>query len=180
MGPLSKLWLLAQNTHSSQEEEVPEELNKVKEYVEQSILLLGQETNSITYHRRHNILSELNCAPQQPKEMLREEADLLPQQDKNLFSKANLFRQPNQRSKPSNCFGTRVRKNRSPSICFVNHLSFLFDAGLEYRTIGCHRTAISAYHDYIDGKPVGQHPKVCALTKGHHNHDMCSFGMYRL
>ena len=48
----------------------------------------------------------------------------------------------------------------------VNHLSFLFDAGLEYRTIGCHRSATSAYHEYIDGKPFGQHPKVCALLKG--------------
>ena len=34
MGPLSKLWLLIQNALSSQEEEVPIELNKVKEYVE--------------------------------------------------------------------------------------------------------------------------------------------------
>ena len=48
----------------------------------------------------------------------------------------------------------------------VNHLSFLFDAGLEYRTIGCHSPAISAYYEFIDGKPVGQHPKVCALLKG--------------
>ena len=37
----------------------------------------------------------------------------------------------------------------------VNHLSFLFDAGLDYKTIGCHRSAISAYHEYIYGKPVG-------------------------
>ena len=41
MGPLSKLCLFIQNALLSQEEEVPIELNKVKEYVEQSILLLG-------------------------------------------------------------------------------------------------------------------------------------------
>ena len=75
------------NALSSQEEQVPIELNKLKEYVKQSILLLGQATNLITYHRRYNILSPLNCAPQQSKEMLREEADLLQQQDKNLFCK---------------------------------------------------------------------------------------------
>ena len=51
----------------------------------------------------------------------------------------------------------------------VNYLSFLFDAGLEYRTIGCHRSATSAYHEYIDGKLFGQHPKVCALLKGVYN-----------
>ena len=32
---------------------------------------------------------------------------------------------------------------------------FLFNAGLEYRNIGCHRLAISAYHEYVDRKPVG-------------------------
>ena len=47
----------------------------------------------------------------------------------------------------------------------VNHLSFLFDPGVDYRTIGCHRSTISAYHEYIDGKPVGQHPKVYTLLK---------------
>ena len=86
MGPLSKLWLLIQNALSPQEE-VPLGLNKVKEYVEQSILLLGQATNLMTYHRRYNILSGLNCAPQQSKGTLREEADLLQQQDKNLLGK---------------------------------------------------------------------------------------------
>ena len=70
MGPLAKLWLLIQNALSLQEEEVPIELHEVKEYVEQSILLLGQATNSMTYHRRYNMLSVLNCAPQQSKEML--------------------------------------------------------------------------------------------------------------
>ena len=87
MEPLSKLWLLIQNALLSQEEEVSIELNKVKEYVEQSILLLGQATNSMTYQKRYNILSTLKCAPQQSKEILREEADLLQQQDKNLFGK---------------------------------------------------------------------------------------------
>ena len=57
----------------------------------------------------------------------------------------------------------------------MNHLSFLFDAGLKCRTAS---SAISAYHEYIDGKPVDQHPKICALLKGvfnkrHHNHDSC-------
>ena len=85
-----------QNAFLSQEEKVPIELNqilkqilnKVKKYVEQSILLRGQATNAMTYHRRYNIFSTLNCAPRQSKEMLREEADLLPQQDKNLFGKS--------------------------------------------------------------------------------------------
>ena len=35
---------------------------------------------------------------------------------------------------------------------------FLFDLGCEYRTVGCQRSLISAYHDYIDNKRVGQNP----------------------
>ena len=32
------------------------------------------------------------------------------------------------------------------------------------RTIECHRTAISAFYDYVDGKLVDQHPDICALV----------------
>ena len=38
-----------------------------------------------------------------------------------------------------------------------------------YKTIGCHMSVISAYHAYVDSKPVGQHPHVCALLKGMFN-----------
>ena len=66
---------------------MPIELNKVKKYVEQYILQLGQATNSVTYRRRYYIHSALNCASQQSKEMLREEADIFQQLDRNLFCK---------------------------------------------------------------------------------------------
>ena len=42
----------------------------------------------------------------------------------------------------------------------------MFDLGYEYRTVGCQRSLISAYHDFVDNKRVGQHPQVCALLKG--------------
>ena len=48
----------------------------------------------------------------------------------------------------------------------LDHLSYLFDLGYEYRTVGCHRYAISAYHEYVGNKPVGQYPHVYALLKG--------------
>ena len=32
----------------------------------------------------------------------------------------------------------------------LDYLSYLFDSGYEYRTIGCHRSAISSYHEYVD------------------------------
>jgi len=42
----------------------------------------------------------------------------------------------------------------------------LFDSGLACRTINSHRSAISAYHELVEGKPVGQHPRVCGLITG--------------
>ena len=48
----------------------------------------------------------------------------------------------------------------------LNYLSTLFEKVLQYRTINSHRSAISAYHKYVDGKPVGKHPRVCALLTG--------------
>ena len=48
----------------------------------------------------------------------------------------------------------------------LDDLSYLFDLGYEYRTVGCHRSSISTYHEYVDNKPVDQYPHVCALSKG--------------
>ena len=57
-----------------------------------------------------------------------------------------------------------------PFRCSLNYildfLAELFTNGLAYRTINCHRSALSAYHDASDGFPVGQHPRVTAVMTG--------------
>ena len=45
-------------------------------------------------------------------------------------------------------------------------MTFLFNYGNEYRTINLHRSAIFAFHEYIDGLPVGKHPRICSLVSG--------------
>ena len=60
------------------------------------------------------------------------------------------------------------RQKIDPLRCSLNHvleyLAYLFnDENLEYRTIGVHRSAFSAYHTYVDVKPVGQDPLVYSL-----------------
>ena len=47
----------------------------------------------------------------------------------------------------------------------LDYLSYLFDLAYKYRTVGFHRSAISAYHEYVDNKPVGQHPHVHDFLK---------------
>ena len=48
----------------------------------------------------------------------------------------------------------------------INFLSEKFGKWLQYRTLNCSRSSISAYHVDIDGKSVGKHPKICALIAG--------------
>ena len=55
---------------------------------------------------------------------------------------------------------------RCPLNHILNYLSMLFDKGLAYRTINNHRSAISAYHEHVDGMPVGKNHLVCSLLTG--------------
>ena len=45
----------------------------------------------------------------------------------------------------------------------LDYLTDLYKQGLQYRIINNHRSAISAFHEQIQGKPVGEHPRVCDL-----------------
>ena len=57
-----------------------------------------------------------------------------------------------------------------PITCHLNYvldfLAYLYDMKYEYSTINSHRSAISAYHEFVDNQSVGQHPKVCKLLTG--------------
>ena len=54
MGPFSKLWLKLENGKKS--DAPPLSLDKILSLLEQTICLLGQPSNSISYHWRYNIL----------------------------------------------------------------------------------------------------------------------------
>ena len=51
---------------------------------------------------------------------------------------------------------------------FLEFLAKLFDAGLQYRTINVHRSAISVSHIPFDGCLLGSHPLVTHFMKGVH------------
>ena len=48
----------------------------------------------------------------------------------------------------------------------LDFLTFLFESGYEYRTICTHRSAFSALHNNIEGRPVGEHRQVSSLITG--------------
>ena len=51
-------------------------------------------------------------------------------------------------------------------INILDYLAFLFETDYKYRTTECHRSAISTFHDQVDGKPAGQQSKVCTIVSG--------------
>ena len=59
-----------------------------------------------------------------------------------------------------------ISPTRSNINYILDFLAELFEKGLEYRTIGSHRPAISAFHDPIGNIRVGNHPRVSALMSG--------------
>ena len=67
------------------------------------------------------------------------------------------------------CNRRQIDSVRCPLNLVLEFLSDSFDEGLEYNTIAGYRSAISAYHDPIDGNAVGKHPLVSSLLTGIYN-----------
>ena len=64
------------------------------------------------------------------------------------------------------CNERQVNLFQAPLNYVINFLSEKFHKGLQYRTLNCLKSDISACHVRIDGKSVGKHPKVSALLAG--------------
>ena len=56
-GPLSKIWTAVESARLSQEDSVEVDLKEIQEFVEQTVLLLGQASNSISYYRFYILLA---------------------------------------------------------------------------------------------------------------------------
>ena len=52
MDPLLKIWTAVESARLSQEDSVEVDLKEIQQFVEQTVLLLGQVSNSISYYRR--------------------------------------------------------------------------------------------------------------------------------
>ena len=64
------------------------------------------------------------------------------------------------------CSEREISPTRSNITYVLDFLAELFEKGLEYRTIGTHKSSISVFHDTIENIPVGNHPRVSALMSG--------------
>ena len=87
MGRLSKLWKILEGAKRAKEDAVQISINDLLHYVEQTVLLLKQSSNAITYHRRLNVLGSVMNSQYQVKSLLKEKASLPQKHDKYLFGK---------------------------------------------------------------------------------------------
>ena len=67
------------------------------------------------------------------------------------------------------CDRRKIDPVQSPVRLVLEFLADLFDKGLKYRTINNYRSAISARHELVEGRPLGEHRDVCRLMKGINN-----------
>ena len=87
LGPLSRIWALVDEASSSKKHKVELSLSEIKTYLEQSVVLLGNSSSTVSYYRRYAMLLSITGSPQKAKEMLRNEGELLQKHDRNLFGK---------------------------------------------------------------------------------------------
>ena len=87
MGPLSRLWKGLQDVRNESSETVEVPADTFAKLIEQSALLLGQASLSISYTRRLNILKALLKDPRKAKALLKEKTVLLQESQNHLFCK---------------------------------------------------------------------------------------------
>ena len=87
MGSLSRLWKGLEDVRNESSEAVEVPVDKFATLVEQTTLLLGQASLSISYARRLNILKTLLKDPRKAKTLLKEKTALLQEDEGHLFGK---------------------------------------------------------------------------------------------
>ena len=89
MGPLSKLWFRFEEALAQENNMVRLDLNELIQYLEQSVMLVGQAFNAfnvITYTRRLNVLSAVQDK-QKAKNIIKDQAELSEKPSLDLFGR---------------------------------------------------------------------------------------------
>ena len=84
LGPLSKIWQKIKDSTQCKTDRVEIDLCKFKELTKQSIIMLGQVFNNVTYNRRLSVLNAL-MKEHKSKQMLKKKAGIFSESHKELF-----------------------------------------------------------------------------------------------
>ena len=86
MGPLSKLWFRFEEVLDQENNMVQLDLNELIQYLEQSVMLVGQAFNVVTYNQRLIVLSAVHNK-QKAKNIIIDQAELLEKPSVDLFGR---------------------------------------------------------------------------------------------
>lgn len=85
LGPLSKVWLVIEGAIASSDDRTEIQLEDLAKHLEQTVMLIGQTFNALTYNRRLNALSVIMSDKRKAKNTIKEQSSLLEKTDANLF-----------------------------------------------------------------------------------------------
>ena len=77
MGALPKLWNILERAKGTEKDAVQISITDLLHYVEETVLLLGQSSNAITYHRRLNVLGSVMNSQYVVKSILKNSGTIL-------------------------------------------------------------------------------------------------------
>ena len=86
MGQFSKLWFRFKEVLAKENSMVQLDLNELTQYLEQSVMLVGQAFNAIAYNQRLNALSAVRDNPK-AKSIIKDQAELLEKPSADLFGR---------------------------------------------------------------------------------------------
>ena len=72
MDPLSKIWTIVEKASNSRFKKVEVSLPEILINLDQTVMLLGQAFNNISYKRRFNALKQITGDPRKTKQLLKE------------------------------------------------------------------------------------------------------------
>ena len=84
LGPMSKIWQKIEDSTQFKTDRVEIDFSEFKKLAEQSITMLGQVLNNITYNRRLSVLNAL-MKEHKSRQMLKEKASIFSESHKELF-----------------------------------------------------------------------------------------------
>ena len=87
MGTLSRVWHALQKTTAAPDDETDLTIEDLLNLVQQTVFLVGQTNNTISYHRRFSVLAGVMKSSSQAKSVIRDKSVLLENSGKELFSK---------------------------------------------------------------------------------------------
>ena len=115
MGPLSKVWNIVQKASNSCFEQIEVSLPEILTNLDQTVMLLGQAFNNISYTRRFNALKQITGDPRKTKQLLKAKNEIFVKETQLLFGEgfeSDIIRTSKIKQKSNEVFSAMTNKQQ--------------------------------------------------------------------